>query len=114
MLEKRRLKRRQLIYYLKVMDGKTNELLGRLVDITSEGFMLISESAIDTDRNFFLQLILPTGMKGGKKIDIEAKSLWSKRDVNPDLIDTGFRFIKISPKDLETVDELILDYELPN
>ena len=114
MLEKRKLKRRQLIYYLKVMDGNTNELLGRLADITTEGIMLISEKAIETERPFSLQLILPTGMRGGKKIDIEAKSLWSKRDVNPDLIDTGFRFIKISPEDLETIDELILDYELPN
>jgi c-di-GMP-binding flagellar brake protein YcgR len=114
MLEKRKLKRRQLIYYLKVMDGKTNQLLGRLADITSEGLMLISEKTIETERNFHLDLLLPTGMRGGRMINIEARSLWSKRDVNPDLIDTGFRFIKISPQDLETIDELIMDYELPN
>jgi hypothetical protein len=44
MPEKRKLKRRQLIYYLRVLDRDSGALVGRLVDITTEGVMLLSES----------------------------------------------------------------------
>ncbi len=44
--EKRKFRRRQIIYYLRVFDQSTDQLLGHLVNITSEGAMIISENQI--------------------------------------------------------------------
>jgi hypothetical protein len=47
MQEKRKLKRRHLIYYLRVFEKNTDTLLGYLVDITPEGIMIMSESPVE-------------------------------------------------------------------
>ncbi len=113
MPEKRKLKRRQLIYYLRVLDRDTEALIGRLVDITTEGVMLLSESALEIDKLFKFKMILPAHFEARKEITFDAKCLWSKIDINPDLYTSGFQFDRISPKDMHLIEELILDYELP-
>ncbi len=40
------IKRRHLIYYLRVWNNKEDKVLGHVVDITTEGLMLISEQEI--------------------------------------------------------------------
>ncbi len=47
--DKRKFDRKQLYYYLKVYNDPTNELLGYLGNISSEGLMLFSEKSIDVD-----------------------------------------------------------------
>ena len=113
MPEKRKLKRRQLIYYLRVLDRDSEMLIGRLVDITTEGVMLLSESPLKLDKLFKFKMILPPHFKAQKIITFDAKCLWSKIDVNPDLYTSGFQFDRISPQDIYLIEELILDYELP-
>ena len=54
----RSMKRRHLIYYLKVLDRDTEELLGFLVDITTKGFMVMSEKPIERDKVFHLKILL--------------------------------------------------------
>ena len=57
--DRRGIKRRHLIFHLRVFDRETGEKLGHVVDISAEGMMLVSESAIDVDRDYKLQMRLP-------------------------------------------------------
>ena len=112
--DKRRLRRRQLIYYLKVAERNTDRLVGRLVDVTTEGMMLISSEPVEMNRVFQLTLDLPEEMAGGpREIGLEARSLWSKKDVNPDFLLSGFEFVSVAPEDLVIITDLIRQYELP-
>ena len=43
--ERRKLKRRSLAYYMLVLDAKSREMLGHLVDITPLGLMMDSQKA---------------------------------------------------------------------
>ena len=43
MAERRKIKRRHLLYYGRIYDDNVKNLLGYLVDITESGFMLLSE-----------------------------------------------------------------------
>ena len=61
--EKREIKRRHLIYYLRVFDRKTDQLLGHLVNITPQGIMLISEESLATDTTFQLRMKLPSALQ---------------------------------------------------
>ena len=110
LVEKRRLKRSHLIYYLRVFNRLNNETLGHLVDITPEGAMLISENPIPVNTHFEFRMQLPAEMFGRTHVDFEAESLWTKRDVNPDFHDTGFRLLNVSVRDTAVISRLIDDY----
>jgi len=107
--EKRELKRWQLIFYLRVFDQETGSLLGHIVDITTEGLMLISETPIPTERDYRLWIEIPQEGGERQRIPLEARSLWHDRDINPACFDTGFRLINITPEALHKIRLLIDD-----
>ena len=88
--ELRSLKRRHLIYYLEVYDDDTGELLGNLVDITTEGLKLVSKKPLEAKKVFNMRMHLPEGYFAETVLHFQGKSLWSSNDVNPDFYDTGF------------------------
>ena len=108
--DKRHIKRSHLIYYLRVFNQANNQILGHLVDITHEGAMLISESPISTGEHFQLRMMLPAEIFGREHMDFEAESLWSKRDLNPDFYDTGFRLNAVALKDTAVIARLIDEF----
>lgn len=110
MTEKRKLKRRHLIYYLRVFDQNSNQLLGHLVDITTEGAMLISEKPIITNTLFQAKMVLPEEIEGSKDITFGANSIWCKKDVNPDYYVTGFQLQDVTDDDLEIIEQLIVEF----
>lgn len=110
MAEKRRMKRRHLIYYLSVFDRLTNHFVGQLVDITTEGIMLTSETKFELDTLHKLKMVLPEKIMGKNEILFDAQSLWSKQSINPNFYDTGFRLSKISKQDIAIIKHLIYDF----
>lgn len=107
MEEKRKFKRRHLIFYLRVFNRNNNNLIGYLVDITPEGVMLISEDPIKTNITFQFKMDLPTGIGKLKQLDFEAKSIWCKTDINPNFYDTGFQLLNVASNDIEIIENLI-------
>jgi len=110
MLEKRKFQRRHLIYYLRVFDRDTVNLLGHLVDITSEGVMVISENPIEVGKIFHMRMILPKEIIGKEQISFDAVSKWSAKDVNPSFYDTGFEFQDVSRENIKIISQLIEDF----
>jgi hypothetical protein len=109
MPERRKVKRRHLIYYLRVFDRTNGRQIGHLVDLTADGMMLMSERPIRVGRTLGLKMSLP-GNGGEQTIEFDATSLWTSSDVNPDFYDTGFKFDKISGRHMALIETLIDDY----
>ena len=112
MVERRRLRRRHLIYYLRVFNHNTGRLMGHLVDLTEEGIMVISEAPIETDVLFQLRMVLPEELDSRKELDFKARSLWCKKDLNPDFYDTGFQLIDVSAGDARLLENLIQTFAM--
>ena len=108
MENQRKLKRRHLIYYLRVFTKKGNKLLGHLVDLTTEGMMLIGEKPVKAGAKLDLKMHLPREIEGKRQISFSAECVWCRKDVNPDFYDSGFKLVKIAPKDTERIEQLIL------
>jgi hypothetical protein len=108
--DRRNIKRRHLIYYLRVWEVDADRPLGHVVDITSEGMMLISEQPIPVDQTYTLELRLPHAEGSPKPMRFRAICRWSDNDINPDFYDTGFEFLQQRPEDIETIRNLIEDY----
>jgi hypothetical protein len=102
--------RRHLIYYLRVWDRKTKQLLGHIVDINTGGFMLISEQEIKPEQTFDLEIRWNTPDDKNLKIEFQAESRWSSNDVNQDFFDTGFKLLGQDEKVLEPISEMIEEY----
>lgn len=105
--EKRRLKRWYLILYLRVYNEDTQELLGHIVDINREGMRLVSDKPIPLNQTYRLWLDVPREHASRQRIHLEAESLWTGRDVNPDFFDTGFRIKNISTQTMLQLQMLI-------
>ena len=72
MHERRVLKRRHLVVYLDVVDRMTGTVLGQLGDISVEGLLVISRTAIPADKTWSLRVALPD-LRGyrGEYLDVD-------------------------------------------
>lgn len=110
MENKRRLKRRHLIYYLRVFDQSNGQLVGHLVDITKEGLMLISEQPLSVNETYHFRMVLPSEILSKVELTFTATVVWCKKDVNPDFYATGFSLSDIPTEDILIIESLIHRY----
>ena len=89
-MEDRKLLRRHLVYYLRVFDSDTDELIGSVVDITTDGLKLISDHEFDLDRFYNARITIPEETRVSKEIKFKIRSIWSAKDINPDFFVAGF------------------------
>lgn len=109
MSEKRTMKRRHLIYYLRVFDSKDDSLVGHVIDITTEGIQLFSEEPIEIGKEFKFKMALPEFIKENVEIEFEGVCSWSKRDVNQDFYVAGFKFGKLPEKEVKLINQLVME-----
>lgn len=107
--EQRRGKREQSIYYLQVTDRGGSRTLGRLVDLTTEGMMLVSEEPLVPENNYGLQITLPREIAGATEVEFEAQCRWCRQAANPDYFDVGLQVLDISVSHLSRL-ELLIKY----
>ncbi len=110
MVEKRKWKRRHIIYYLKCYYKDTDEIAGQLADITTSGLKLINKNSVEPGRILDLRMVLPEKIDNKKEICFTVKTLWCKRDVNPKYFSIGCEFEKISSDDMDIIETLIYEY----
>ena len=107
-IEKRKRRRWELVFYLRIFDQSDDSLLGHVVDISEDGLMIMSETPIELNRDFDLGLEMPSSHKDdNRKITLTARSVWQSGDANPELIDTGFQLIAPDPSSIDVIKELI-------
>ncbi|MDF1529619.1 MAG: PilZ domain-containing protein [Sedimenticola sp.] len=108
--DRRAIHRRHLIYYLRVWDTSTNNQLGHLVDINTDGLMLISEKPIETGKRFDLEIRWQNMEGEPGAIRFQAMSRWSNNDVNKDFYDTGFQLVDPTEETLDPIRDMIQQY----
>ena len=109
-MENRKMLRSHLLYFLKIHDRSSGELIGHLIDLTLNGIQLISEQKLDVDRYLMLRMALPTELKESKEIIFDAKCVWSKRDVNPNYFAAGLKVTNLYWDDVQSIRELIATF----
>ncbi len=95
---------------LEVCDQITGAQLGKVVNISAEGLMLLSHEPFNTGSVNQFDLKLPHLIKNHSKISFGAEVVWSTEAAQPDSYWTGFRVIDISEENVLTIDELTLDW----
>jgi len=108
--ERRKFKRRYLMYYSRVFDRRTGRVIGYIVDLTPDGAMIISEDPIDQNISFRLRMDMPEDISDKEFIDFEAMSVWCRKDVDPHFWDNGFHLTDILEEDIHLIERMIAEY----
>jgi hypothetical protein len=110
MEERRRLHRRHILFYSRVFDRKTGVFLGYLGNMNEGGLMIISEEPIPVDETFLLRIDLPEDIYSTTVLNFEAKSVWSRKDIDPNFYNTGFQLVEITEEGKEIINQIVEDY----
>ncbi len=112
MTDKRKSPRKIADEVLEICDQITGMHIGRVVNISAEGLMLLSQEPIVTGSVYQLDLQMPvSGSDGGPKhIAFGAEAVWTTEASQPESFWTGFRIIDISSEDVLCIDDLILGW----
>ena len=99
--EFRRAKRRQLSEVVQVVDCMTDEVVGRMGNLSETGMLLFSRSAGVDDGLFQLRFSLSLPKGGSHEFNVGAHQLWSEANQGSGNYWSGFRFIDVGPDDLD-------------
>ncbi len=110
MIDKRNSTRKIANEILEVCDQITGTQIGRVVNISAEGLMLLSQEPIVTGSVYQLEMTLPADADETTRITFGAEAVWTTETSQPDSFWTGFRIIDISAEGVLIIDELILDW----
>jgi hypothetical protein len=91
---------------IRVTDTQTGSVLGQLVNISEEGFMLLGTQAVPEDNIFQLSLEFQTEDSDAGPVLIGVESLWCHASSDQTQYWSGFYIIDISDVDLERVKHL--------
>jgi hypothetical protein len=108
MRDKRNLKRRHLIYYLHIQERASGNLIGYLVDISTEGIMIMSEHPIEVGTVLELKIMLESEMSAKQYLYFDVKTLRSEKSINGSTYDVGCKLLNLSPEDFREI-EMIID-----
>lgn len=107
--ERRKYKRRNLIFYIPVIESSKQQTIGRLADISLKGLRLDSPNPIPLEKDYHLGLNTTPDVADIGFIGFVARSKWCQADkIEPCQYYVGFDIIDIAPHASEIV-QCILD-----
>ncbi|MEN8179401.1 MAG: PilZ domain-containing protein [Pseudomonadota bacterium] len=112
MTEQRKSPRKVANEVLEVLDQITGAQLGKVVNISAEGLMLLSNEQINVGSVYQLDLKLTRLIKKHSRISFGAEAVWSTEAAQPKSYWTGFRMIDISEDSILAIDNLIFDWHI--
>ena len=110
--EKRKVRRRSLLYDFEVIEPDSGMTVGKIVNISLEGMMLIATDCQVSDTVCELQIMLPEMISGKNTIDCKTKCMWCKKNGVTDFYEVGFQLLDIPENDIKAIVSLITRYRL--
>jgi hypothetical protein len=107
MKNKRRLKRRSLIYYLHVQERSSGRLVGYLVDISTEGLLIMTESPIEPGTTLDLKILLESEMSAKQYLYFDARAVRCEKSINGTTYDIGCQLLNLAPEDFREIESII-------
>jgi hypothetical protein len=94
---------------MKIFNREDNSFFGYLKNITEEGIMTVSGSEKEVNKTHPIRMILPKTISGTDELIVQAKCLWTRKDIDSDNFLTGFRLIDITAQEKEII-TLLIEY----
>jgi hypothetical protein len=109
--DRRKFKRRNLIYYIPVIESDARHPIGRMADISQMGFMLDSDTEVPLGKDFQLGINTTPDVADIAFIGFVARSKWCRADnIEPCQYYVGFDIVDIEPHVAEIVQCIVDKY----
>lgn len=105
--ESRRASRRNAGHDVKIQDTVSEEVIGRLINLSETGMLLIAHQPMMSDALYQLRFDLPDRRGVMQSVDAGAHELWASEATAPGQILVGLRFIDVSPAQVVTIREWV-------
>lgn len=111
MVERRKQQRYRPAKYLTVYDFSTGKPLGKLVNMSSEGAMLVTPGPVKESSLLRCCLKLPLQLRGRGEVIFDAECRWCRKNVNADRWESGHQ-LTMADEDAELVPYLLIGFEV--
>jgi c-di-GMP-binding flagellar brake protein YcgR len=101
--DQRKLSRRRTSDYFVVYERETERIVGRLVNLTIAGAMIISEDPVEVPTVIKCRIKMPQPVEGRHEIVFDAESRWCKKNNHTDWYETGYKFTNVSDADTKLI-----------
>ena len=109
--EQRKMVRRNLYYYLPVLDEETAKRAGAIVDISPGGFKLDSLLPIAKGQVQHYRLFLTSEIASKPSLVLAGRSKWCAPDyIDPSTYNIGFEIVDLSPENAHVLDRVYEQY----
>jgi len=108
--ERRAGKRVYMMFYSRIRDRRTGDLIGHLVDLTPDGLLAVSETPVEVGSLLYMQMELPDDISHKQFLKFDAQVAWCRKDVDPSFYSLGFQLVDISPDDIAIIKRFIEAY----
>jgi len=99
--------RKNLLFYLDVIDARTHKLIGHVGDISNDGMMILAEHPLFISDIKHVIIKLPDLEEFNQdSIDAMIEVRWTNKDTNPQLHCIGCHFLKLSNADNAIISEV--------
>jgi hypothetical protein len=107
MSERRKQARKATNDYFMVYDRRTNHLVGRVLDLTPDGAMMISETPVPEQVTIECKMHMPRMIGRRRYVYFDAACKWCRKNRRLGWYETGYALLNVSPEDQELIDYLI-------
>jgi hypothetical protein len=112
MTDNRKKIRRQTSGYYIVYDRNTDEMIGRILDLSESGAMMITAKEMPVPCHRECRMHLPERIKGKPVIAFDLQSKWCRKNNRFDWYETGYEFVNITAETEEIIRALTADWKL--
>ncbi|MBA7567458.1 hypothetical protein ES708_09170 [subsurface metagenome] len=91
-------------------DRVTDKAIGHIVDITSAGLRIVSDTPVKKGLKYGLRLDLTKVMNFEQQVVFSAKCIWQKMDEESGAYISGFEIIEMADKDMKIIKQLIYQF----
>ncbi len=107
MNQRRKLELHHVSSSVEVYDLDSGQMLGRVVDLHTEGLMLLSEQPIELHRSWALQVNLPMTLNGLSEFLLSAESLWNRESIAGGQYWTGLHFTNLPDESRHCIERMV-------
>ncbi|ARU89796.1 PilZ domain-containing protein [Pseudomonas sp. M30-35] len=107
MEDRRQLNRQSPELQLEVFDLHSGQRLGRVVDLSSEGFMLFSDTPLAVDALIECRIVSEQLIEGIGEVQLGADCLWSRPGADSQHCWAGFHIIDIAEDQAALLETLL-------
>jgi len=110
MANSRKHNRRKTSDYFITQDRSTGDVIGRVLDMSTDGLRLMTMEPVATSRRIKAIIKLQKPVDGRGEIEFDAECRWCLENERAGWYEAGFRFLDLSPGTAAIISRLLKDW----